>query len=284
MKQVIHIFGASGAGTSTLGKKICEELGFFFMDTDDYFWEPTDPKYTVKRSFEERLRLMKEDIEKHDQIVISGSLVDWGDELIPLFTLAIRLVTDTDVRIERLRKREKAKHDEWQKLLSCKRIVMDGAGDLDANFQCVKRELDRKESAPVMPYYRVHTSDIAYMTQQPRGIFTAVWKLVENKTLMEEEEKEYWKNREYFEEVLPVPPFYEQGNPDNATTWFKNAEAGNDIWKQMTFYRDMCKKYGVRLYLTECEELPGELVYEDAFQIGIKNTRPDLTVVTQVLK
>ena len=284
MKQVIHIFGASGAGTSTLGKKICDELGYFFMDTDDYFWEPTDPKYTVKRSFEERLRLMKEDIEKHDQIVISGSLVDWGDELIPLFTLAIRLVTDTDVRIERLRKREKAKHDEWQKLLSCKRIVMDGAGDLDANFQCVKRELDRKGSAPVMPYYRVHTSDIAYMTQQPRGIFTAVWKLVENKTLTEEEEKEYWKNREYFEEVLPVPPFYEQGNPDNATTWFKNAEAGNDIWKQMTFYRDMCKKYGVRLYLTECEELPGELVYEDAFQIGIKNTRPDLTVVTQVLK
>ncbi|HBZ78338.1 MAG TPA: hypothetical protein DEO39_06515 [Clostridiales bacterium] len=284
MKQVIHIFGASGAGTSTLGKKICDELGYFFMDTDDYFWEPTDPKYTVKRSFEERLRLMKEDIEKHDQIVISGSLVDWGDELIPLFTLAIRLVTDTDVRIERLRKREKAKHDEWQKLLSCKRIVMDGAGDLDANFQCVKRELDRKESAPVMPYYRVHTSDIAYMTQQPRGIFTAVWKLVENKTLTEEEEKEYWKNREYFEEVLPVPPFYEQGNPDNATTWFKNAEAGNDIWKQMAFYRDMCKKYGVRLYLSECEELPGELVYEDAFQIGIKNTRPDLTVVTQVLK
>ena len=180
--------------------------------------------------------------------------------------------------------RSKAKHDEWQKLLSCKRIVMDGNGDLDANFQCVKRELDRKESGPVMPYYRVHTSDIAYMTKQPRGIFTAVWKLVENKTLTEEEEKEYWKNREYFEKVLPVPPFYEQGNPDNATTWFKNAEAGNDIWKQMTFYRDMCKKYRVRLYLTECEELPGELVYEDAFQIGIKNTRPDLTVVTQVLK
>ena len=80
MKQVIHIFGASGAGTSTLGKKICDELGYFFMDTDDYFWEPTDPNYTVKRSFEERLRLMKEDIEKHDQIVISGSLVDWGDD------------------------------------------------------------------------------------------------------------------------------------------------------------------------------------------------------------
>ena len=320
MKQVIHIFGASGSGTSTLGRKICDELGYFFMDTDDYFWDPAYPEYTVKRSFEERLRLMKEDIESHDDVVISGSLVDWGDELIPLFTLAIRLVTDTAVRIERLRAREKekfgdrllpggdyyenhkefiewagsydtgdvnmrskAKHDEWQKLLLCKRIVLDGASDLDANFQYVKRELDRKESGPVMPYYRVHTADIAYITQQPRGIFTTVWNLVDKKILTEEEEKEYWKNREYFEEVLPVPPFYDQGNPDHATTWFKNGEEGNDIWKQMTFYRDMCKKYGVRLYLTETDEMPGEPVYEDAFQIAIKDTKPNLKLVTQVL-
>lgn len=40
MKNVIHIFGASGAGTSTLGRKICAELGYRFMDTDDYFWLP----------------------------------------------------------------------------------------------------------------------------------------------------------------------------------------------------------------------------------------------------
>ncbi|MDD3363272.1 MAG: hypothetical protein PHW34_16560 [Hespellia sp.] len=41
--------------------------------------------------------------------MISGSLADWGDELIPLFTLAIRLVTDTDIRIERLKDRENQK-------------------------------------------------------------------------------------------------------------------------------------------------------------------------------
>lgn len=44
-----------------------------------------------------------------DNVVISGSLVDWGDELIPLFTLAIRLITDTEIRIERLKAREKQK-------------------------------------------------------------------------------------------------------------------------------------------------------------------------------
>ena len=135
-----------------------------------------------------------------------------------------------------------------------------------------------------MLYYRVHTADIAYITQQPRGIFTAVWKLVEAKLLTEEEEKEYWKNRVYFEEILPVPPFYEQGNPDNATTWFKDTEEGNGIWQQMDFYRNMCRKYGVKLYRTECTELLGEVIYEDAFQIAIKNTKEDIkTVTTEVV-
>ena len=119
-----------------------------------------------------------------------------------------------------------------------------------------------------MKYYRIHIADIAYLTQQPRGIFTAVWKLVDDKTMNEEEIKEYWKNREYFEEVLPVPPYYEQGNPEGAITWFKDNEKGNDIYKQMTFYRAMAKKYGVQLYKSEVDEIPGEVIYEDEFQIA----------------
>ena len=51
--------------------------------------------------------MMKKDIAKWKKVVIAGSLVDWGDELAPLFTLAIRMETDTEVRIERLKKREK---------------------------------------------------------------------------------------------------------------------------------------------------------------------------------
>ena len=106
MRNVIHIYGASGSGTSTLGRKISEELGYKFMDTDDYFWVPTNPQYSTKRSREERLALMKKDITENENVVISGSLVDWGDELIPMFTLVVRLVTDTETRIERLKNRE----------------------------------------------------------------------------------------------------------------------------------------------------------------------------------
>lgn len=163
MKSVIHIFGASGSGTTTLGRRIAEELEFRFMDTDDYYWMPTDPPYTVKRPAEERVKLMLKDIEAAEHAVISGSLTDWGDVLIPTFTLAIRVHTDTQTRLERLKKRERAhfgsridkggdmyevhtafmdwasryetadtstrsraKHDEWQKLLHCEVMDVDG--------------------------------------------------------------------------------------------------------------------------------------------------------------
>ena len=189
MKQVIHIYGASGSGTSTLGRKICEELGYFFMDTDDYFWMPTDPMFTTKRPVEERLEMMKKDIAEHDNVVISGSLVDWGDELIPQFTLAIRLFTDTNVRLERLHAREgrkfgarieeggdmyeehlaflewasqydtgsadmrsKAKHDLWQEKLECRQIELKGDDDLDRNFQIVKAVLGGAKHVVVVPY------------------------------------------------------------------------------------------------------------------------------------
>lgn len=179
MKNVIHIYGAAGSGTTTLGRKISEELGYKFMDTDDYFWLPTNPQYATKRSKEERIALMKKDISEADNVVISGSLVDWGNELIPLFTLVIRLVTDTEIRIDRLKIREKqkfgdrimpdgdmyanhmefiewarkydtgsvnmrskAKHDEWQKLLLCKQIVLNGADVLEENFRKVQIEMD----------------------------------------------------------------------------------------------------------------------------------------------
>ena len=134
-----------------------------------------------------------------------------------------------------------------------------------------------------MTYYRIHTADIAYITQQPRGLFTAIGKLVDAKILTEEETAEYWKNREYFEKVLPVPPFYEQGNPDHATTWFKDTPQGNDICRQMTFYRKMAAKYGLKLYISKCEQLPGEVIYEDDFQIAIKNQNPDVPITVSEL-
>ena len=132
-----------------------------------------------------------------------------------------------------------------------------------------------------MRYYRVHTADQAWLTKQPRGIFTTVGKLVDAGVLSEAETEEYWNNRRYFEDVLPVPPFYDQGNPDGAITWFKDTPEGNRIWEEMTFYRNMAVKYGVQLYLSECTDIPGEIIYEDSFQIAVKNPRNDIPIQTR---
>jgi len=48
----IFILGPSGAGTTTLGRKIAGELGILHQDSDDLFWEPTDPPFTFPRDAE----------------------------------------------------------------------------------------------------------------------------------------------------------------------------------------------------------------------------------------
>jgi hypothetical protein len=42
----------------------------------------------------------------------------------------------------------------------------------------------------------------------------------------------------------------------------------------------MAKKYGVQLYKTQTEEIPGDVIYEDDFQIAVKNTKKDLKIKT----
>jgi len=132
-------------------------------------------------------------------------------------------------------------------------------------------------------YYRIHSADTAWITKQPRGIFTAVGKLIDACIPTEAEIAEYWRNRRYFEEVLPLPPYYEAGNPDGAVTWFKNTEKANEIRQKMTYYRDICEKYGVQLYVSECASVPGEPVYEDEFQIAVKGQSTCVPVVTRPL-
>ena len=178
MKRVIHIFGASGSGTSTLGRALAEKTGFRFMDTDDYYWLPAEPMYTLKRPIPERLALMARDLDECSDAVLSGSLAGWGDPLIPRFTLAVRLVTPTPVRMERLKQREYARygrrilpggdlyeqsqaflawaaqyddglpplrsralHDLWQQKLSCPLLTLDGTLPLDELAEAVLQKL-----------------------------------------------------------------------------------------------------------------------------------------------
>jgi adenylate kinase family enzyme len=105
----IHIMGASGAGVSTLGRALASELALPLHDTDDYFWQPTEPPYRTMRERAERLRLMHEMFVPRAGWILSGSLCGWGDPLIPHFDLVVFLVTARDIRLQRLRAREETR-------------------------------------------------------------------------------------------------------------------------------------------------------------------------------
>lgn len=99
----IHIMGASGSGTSTLGAALSKELGYVQLDTDDYYWKT---KYTEAREISERIKALTEDFSKNDHWILSGSLCGWGNPLIPYFELVIFLYVPPEIRLERLQQRE----------------------------------------------------------------------------------------------------------------------------------------------------------------------------------
>jgi adenylate kinase family enzyme len=108
----IHILGASGSGTTTLGRALAEHLHCLHFDTDDYFWLPTDPPYTQPRERMKRAQLLMDDITAQEHWVLSGSLCGWGDIAIPRFELVVFLSIPHDVRMARLRRREQARFGE----------------------------------------------------------------------------------------------------------------------------------------------------------------------------
>jgi adenylate kinase family enzyme len=106
MVDHIHILGASGSGTSTLGDALTQSFGYVHLDTDDYFWEPTEPPFQQPRARQQRQALLGAALDAHPRWVLSGSLCGWGDIFIPRFDLVIFLCIPQEIRIARLTERE----------------------------------------------------------------------------------------------------------------------------------------------------------------------------------
>ena len=106
----IHVFGASGSGTTTLGQAVAKQLQVPFFDVDSYFWKETDPPFTKKRPTDERISGLERDIDDESGWVISGSMCGWGDSLMPRFSLAVFVYLDPKIRMQRLWQRERERY------------------------------------------------------------------------------------------------------------------------------------------------------------------------------
>jgi adenylate kinase family enzyme len=107
MINKIHIFGASGSGTTTLGEALSSKLGIQHFDTDNYFWRHTTPPFQLKTEVEERVALLSRDLHSYDKWILTGSLCGWGDVFIPEFDLAIFIYTPKELRMSRIVERER---------------------------------------------------------------------------------------------------------------------------------------------------------------------------------
>jgi adenylate kinase family enzyme len=164
----VHIFGASGSGTSALGAALASRDGYMHLDTDDFFWTATHPPFQRPREIPDRQALLTLALRTHSRWVLSGSLCGWGDLFIQSFDLAVFLYVPTEIRMSRLKKRERdrygaeaispggelyeshaafldwaarydvgrenmrslRRHEQWIKSLKCPSVRLDGATPL----------------------------------------------------------------------------------------------------------------------------------------------------------
>ena len=176
----LHVVGASGAGTTTLGRTLAGRLGAVHLDTDDFFWLPTEPPFQKIRERAERQALLGEALDRHSGWALSGSLCGWGDAFIPRFEAVVFVWLAPEIRLARLRERERQRygataiapggsrhakyeefmawaarydesvdvaersrrmHEQWLAALPCPVIRITDAGAVDAHVEVVLRAL-----------------------------------------------------------------------------------------------------------------------------------------------
>jgi adenylate kinase family enzyme len=106
----IHIMGASCAGSTTLGSVLAKHFNYPLFDSDNYFWETSNPPFTIKRDLELRNAMIANDIAQHENWILSGSLVNWGSVWLNMFNLVVFLYIPHDIRMQRLKNREQERY------------------------------------------------------------------------------------------------------------------------------------------------------------------------------
>ncbi|WP_041768805.1 AAA family ATPase [Pseudovibrio sp. FO-BEG1] len=105
MHNRIYVFGASCSGSTTLGRGLSQALSIPHADSDDYFWEQTDPPFSIKRPEEERVRLMAP-VLGDGSWVLTGACENWARDFIADATLIVFLSLPQELRLQRLKQRE----------------------------------------------------------------------------------------------------------------------------------------------------------------------------------
>ncbi|MDF2724616.1 MAG: hypothetical protein K0Q59_4291 [Paenibacillus sp.] len=124
-------------------------------------------------------------------------------------------------------------------------------------------------------YIRFHGNYASPYTKQPYGIFVVIYHLKRDGKLTAEDCAKYDDTVSWFEEHLPIPPYYkESNNAQRAVTWFKHTEAVRPLIDQLQPFFDIAGKYGVEILKSAADQLPGTIIYEDEYQVAVTAYTP----------
>ena len=115
-------------------------------------------------------------------------------------------------------------------------------------------------------YVRIQGKALARNTMHAKGIFSLCWQLIQEKRMDEEDEGLYREIDGWFAENLPWPPPCKRQEP--VICWFKT-ENSVEMMKMIRPALWLLERYGVPYYLVYTNT-PGEIVYEDKYQVATK--------------
>lgn len=107
MANGILICGLNGCGKSTLGRALAQETGLHFIDNENLFFTRTkeNEPYANARSRDEVIRLLMQEVHAHGDFIFAAVKGDYGEDILPLYTLAVYIDVPRDVRTQRVRNR-----------------------------------------------------------------------------------------------------------------------------------------------------------------------------------
>ncbi len=106
----INIYGGSGVGKTSLSQNLANELGWPYIDSDDYYWQETPIPYTEKIPKALRNARIQSDFSQHEDVILSGCMMSWGNFWYDAFDIGFLLIVEPGIRMDRLRQREKLRY------------------------------------------------------------------------------------------------------------------------------------------------------------------------------
>ena len=128
-------------------------------------------------------------------------------------------------------------------------------------------------------YVRIQGRELAANTMYAKGIFSMCWKLIQD-DVMEEEDADLFKEIDsWFAEELPFPP---PCNGRERVICFFKTENTVEMMKMIRPALWLLEKYHPPYYVVYTND-PGEIIYEDEFQIAVKGDAGEVKITTREL-